>query len=101
MWTLTGILVLATLLLAAWPYAQHVRHPDTRPLAAWLIFVTIVSVALVGGLAASSALVLLLAPPGEMLGPVPIVACWLVALGLGVLIGRHVLARPPVRPPQL
>ena len=99
MWTLIGIMVLATLLLAAWPYAQHIRHPETRPLAAYLIFVTIISAALAGGIALSSALVLLLAPPGEMLGPVPIVGCWLAALSAGVLLGRHILAQPPLRPP--
>jgi hypothetical protein len=43
LWTTTALAAL--LLLVAWPYVAYVRHPEQRPFAAYLIFVTVFVVA--------------------------------------------------------
>ena len=42
----TGAAVWLLLLIAAVPYVRRIRHPDQRPLAAYLIFVTVFGLAL-------------------------------------------------------
>lgn len=42
----TGVVVWLVLMIAAVPYVRRIRHPDQRPLAAWLIFVSVFGLAL-------------------------------------------------------
>lgn len=89
---------LAVLALAAcWPAAQAQRHAEMKPLAAWLLFTSML--AIVGGLS-FSALALIAAAlfGGDALGSGgPAFVILLLALAPGVMAGRAAVRRPQRR----
>lgn len=91
---------IAVLLLAV-PYVLRARHPDTRPLAACLIFWTAFSAvalplfSLLAWLAASSGIADRM--PGNTLG----IAIVLLAIVPAFAVARWQIRKPPGRPPGM
>lgn len=93
-WALVGA---AIVLIAVWPASQRLRHPQVQPLAAYLIFLTVL--VMVGGalLALAGWLVSLLGlrgllPPGGW----TVAGTLLVAAG-GGLVAAYAVSREPRR----
>lgn len=92
-----GMLVWIALLVAAMPYVNRIRHPDQKPVAAYLIFVfmfLIVSAVLygvLGWLASALGLALLF---GEVMGTVTFLALIFIP---AFLMARWLARKPPWR----
>ncbi|SIO47442.1 hypothetical protein SAMN05444722_2412 [Rhodovulum sp. ES.010] len=92
------LLIAAVVLLAAcWPFAQRWRHPDQRPLAAYLIFASVLALVSAPPFWLISVLAQLLLPGGVPTAGLTAVAVALVSLGAGVLAACRVVRRPPRR----
>lgn len=96
----TAVILWVLFLVGAVFYTRRARHPDTRPLAAYLIFITVFTVAafviFAGGL-------LLLDAAGEvelLSRPVVAVLFLMVVFVPAFLLGRWQLRKPPRRPPR-
>ncbi len=87
-------LVGALLIVGCWPLAQGMKHPDQSPLAAFLLFASLLALA---GAAVFRGLVWLVALAGFDAGPVTGTAIMLAALLAGTLAGRWIVRRPPRR----
>ena len=82
------------LLAAFWPVAQAAKHPETRPLAAWLIFATVFA------LAAGAVFVAIVAALGALGRPEALSGGWeAVAAILAMLLPPFLAARWAVRLP--
>ncbi|GAB4137300.1 MAG: hypothetical protein Tsb0016_02370 [Sphingomonadales bacterium] len=96
-----AVLIGVAILVAAVPYVHAARHPDSKPLAAYLIFVTVLSVVGAGlfWLALTIAAMLVGA---EMLSK-PWVAIILIAIiaAPALLIARWAISRPPRQSPPV
>ena len=85
------------ILVLCWPLAQAWRHSEMRPVAAWLIFASVLALAGAVSFQVLLGLVLLILPAavaghwltGGVVG--------LMALALAVLAARRVVRRPPWR----
>lgn len=96
-WTTTALAVI--ILLVAVPYVASIRHPDQRPFAAYLIFVTVFSVTavilflLIGWVAHSTELAAALGERG--------LAILLLVLGLlpAIVVATWQARKPPSRKP--
>jgi hypothetical protein len=93
--------VLWLLLLAgAVFYVRRARHPDSKPIAAYLIFVTVFSVAAFALFTVFAALLEWAGEAALLANPLG-AAAFLVAVFLpAFLIGRWQLRRPPLRSPR-
>jgi len=95
------LIIWAVILALAYPYVQRAKHPDAKPLAAYLIFVTVLSTATVvlffalGQLFQAAGWAGLLAHTA--FAPVLLV----LVFGPAFLLARWVLRLPPRRPPKL
>jgi hypothetical protein len=89
------------IMIAAIFYTQEARHPDAKPLAAYLIFITVFSAA---AFVIFSSLTVLLAAAGltALLDHPLAAAVFLLAVfGPAFLLGRWQLRKPPRRPQRL
>lgn len=90
-----GVAVLV--LLAGWPLAQRLRHEDQRPIAAFLIFtsmlILVAAVVWWGGLLVASAIL----PPEVMEGDAVGAIILLVSVAAGFVAGSLLVKRPPSR----
>ncbi|NDP49551.1 MAG: hypothetical protein GZ085_14420 [Sulfuriferula multivorans] len=94
-----GIILWFVLLLLAIPYVRRAKHPRTKPLAAYMVFVTLFSV---GAAVMFSVLLMLLSGYGglDALHNVPGAALFLVLVFVpAFLLGRWQLKKPPRQVP--
>jgi hypothetical protein len=94
---LTALLSGTALLAAAYPYVAKIRHPDQRPLAAYLLFV---SVFLVTALVSFNLLTWLLTLNGfgaRLEEPLFAAAFLLVIFLLSIGLGTWQARKPPIR----
>lgn len=94
------LIVWIAVLALSYPYVQHAKHREAKALAAYLIFVTVLSTVT---LVLFFALGWLLAAAGwnEILSqPVFAPIGLIVVFGPAFLIARWVLKKPPRRPPE-
>lgn len=94
-----GVILWLSLMLLAIPYVRHAKHPRAKPVAAYMVFVTLFSV---GSIVMYSVLLLLLAWYGG-LGYLhqPLGAAIFLALVFvpAFLLGRWELKKPPRQTP--
>lgn len=89
-------LIAIAVIAACWPLAQSFRHEKLRPLAAFLLFASMM--ALIGGLIFFGLVWLLAAAsPGTQLGTITTLAILLVAIVCGFFAGRWIVSRPQSR----
>lgn len=95
--SLVFLLAFVVALLLSVPYVARIRHPRSRPLAAWLIFVC--NFALVTGLVYFGLveLWLTLAAPAWRGASGPLMGLVVVAVGCGFGVARWQVRRPPRR----
>ena len=93
--TMIGLAVLAVCCIAAWPYAQRAKHPAHKPVAAYVIFLTVVSVAIAVALSLMTALGTLAVPAETVASPAFIGISWVLSVAIGVVLGRFVLRLRP------
>jgi len=83
------------LLLAAWPYVQRVRHPATKMLAAYLVFVSTFSL-VAGALFIGLTWLMGLTRIGRAADtPIGMVVFLALIFGVALLSARAYLERPP------
>ena len=95
------IIAWVAFLVLAVPYVMWAKHPATKPLAAYLIFVTIVSVA--GWVIYSLVTVLLaglLAPEAQGQPALPI-AAFVLSLVLGIILAHWQIRKAPRESPRI
>lgn len=94
-----GIILWLVLMLLAIPYVQRAKHPRAKPLAAYMVFVTLFSV---GAAVIFSVLLMLLSGYGglDALRHVPGAALFLVLVFVpAFLLGRWQMKKPPRQVP--
>lgn len=94
-------LVWLGLLLLAIPYVQAARHPEAKPVAAYMIFLTVFSV---GAYVLFAALIVLIgAAQGSEFLATPLAAALVFVLSAmpAFWIARWQIKRPPRRPPDI
>lgn len=92
---LAWIIALA-IIAACWPLAQRFRHEKLRPLAAFLLFVSML--ALVGGVVfLGLTWIVTLASPATPMGTVPALGILLIAVVAGFFAGRWIVSMPQSR----
>ncbi|KZY47413.1 hypothetical protein A3731_29885 [Roseovarius sp. HI0049] len=90
------ILVIALLATGAcWPLAQKMKHPDQAPLAAFLLFASVLGPVAAAAYFVLTWIVTLLA--GTTPGPGTGVVCLVAAALAGGTSARQVIRRPPRR----
>lgn len=96
-----GVLVLAAFGIVAWFYVQRARHPDTRPVAAFLIFLTVFIAVAAGGYVTIGIVLATLDDPTLIENPVVGLVLLVAVLVPAFLVARRQIRRPPIRPPDL
>ncbi|MHB1188902.1 hypothetical protein [Thiobacillus sp.] len=94
-----GIILWLVLMLLAIPYVRHAKHPRAKPLAAYMVFVTLFSV---GAAVMFSVLLMLLSGYGglDTLHDFPGAAIFLTLVFIpAFLLGRWQLKKPPRQVP--
>ena len=94
--TAIAVLILATVCLGAWLYVQRARHPRTRPLAAYLIFLTVFCTIAVAGYVVIGTVLTVLDRPTLVENPI-----FGVVLLAATLVPAFVVARRQIRRPSL
>ena len=89
-------IIAVVVLVACWPLAQRLRHEKLRPLAAYLLFVSVLGL-VAGGVFWALAWVFKLSGPEGALGHVSASVIFLVALLTGYVAGRWVVRLPQER----
>lgn len=93
-----AIALWAAFLVAAVFYTQRERHPEAKPLAAYLIFVTVFSVAAFVIFGAVVFVLGLSGQSGLLSHPVAAVIFLILVFGPAFLLGRWQLRKPPRGP---
>lgn len=86
-------LIAAALLVACWPLAQRLRHEKLRPVAAYLLFVSVLGL-VAGGVFWALAWLFTLWGPDAALGNVAAAVIMLLSLGAGFVAGRWIIRYP-------
>ncbi len=96
-----AVLIGVAILLAAVPYVRAARHPDSKPLAAYLIFVTVLSVVGAGLFWLALTIAAMLLEPASL--SQSWVAFLIIALiaAPAVLAARWAITRPPRQSPSV
>jgi len=84
-------------LVACWPISQALRHPRLRPLAAFLLFTSVLALVSAGIFWALLLIVGALFGAAALEGPVAAVVIVLISLLSGFAAGRAIVRRPQVR----
>ena len=93
-----GCLILA---LAAAVYVERSRHPDAKPLAAYLIFVTVFAAVAISLFATGTLLFVLLQRPDLLATPAIGFPFLLFNFLPAFLAGRWQIKKPPLRAPRI
>lgn len=96
-----ALVLWGAIMIGAIFYTQDQRHPDSKPLAAYLIFITVFSAA---AFVIFSCLTVLLAVAGLTAlldNPLASAVFLLAVFGPAFLLGRWQLRKPPRRPQRL
>lgn len=88
-------------LVLAYFYARAARHPNTRPLAAYLIFVSVFTVAAFGLFVALTLVLGALGRPGALEQPVAAAAFLILVFVPAFFLARWQLKRPPRQAPPV
>ncbi len=99
-----GLIVVGSCLalaLAAAVYVERSRHPDAKPIAAYLIFVTVFAAVAVGLFAAGTLLFVLLERPDLLATPAIGFSFLLFIFLPAFLAGRWQIKKPPLRAPRI
>lgn len=85
----------AAFLLLAWPLSRRMKHPDMKPLAAWLVFVSVF--ALAGGalFAALAGAISLVGATGALDRPAWAILAALLVIAPALAAARASVRRPP------
>ena len=89
-------IIAVVLLIGCWPLAQRLRHEKLRPLAAYLIFVSVLAL-VSGGVFWALAWIFTLSGPQSALGNVAAFILLLIALLAGFFAGWWVIRFPQNR----
>ena len=98
LFTVGGCLILA---LAAAVYVERSRHPEAKPLAAYLIFVTVFAAVAVSRFATGTLLFVLLERPHLLATPAIGLPFLLFIFFPAFLAGRWQIKKPPLRAPRI
>lgn len=90
-------LALVVVVLAGWTVAQRLRHPDQRPLAAFLIFTSVVIGVAAVVFSGAVAVAVLLLPAEAAASPVTGGIVLALALAPAFALAARIVGRPPDR----
>lgn len=87
------------IVIAAVPYSLRARHPDTKPLAAFMIFFTVFSVAAFMIFGVVTYVLQMTGNAGLLANPVGAAVFLVLVFGPAFLLGRWQLKKPPRQMP--
>ncbi len=86
------------LLATAYPYVQRIRHREAKPLAAYIVFVIVFSLAASVFFWASSTAIAFGFGPNALNRPPAAIACLILTFAPAVAAARWIVRRPARRP---
>lgn len=89
------------LLILAYPYVVRFRHPDSKPVAAYMIFVTVFSATAMFLFFALLRLAVVLGLEGSLQSAMGAVIYFALVFIPAFLMARWQLGKPPTQPPEL
>jgi hypothetical protein len=95
------VLVWLVLLLLAIPYVRAARHPDSKPLAAYMIFLTVFSVAAYVLFGVLIALIGALKGADFLATPLAAVLVFVLSAVPAFFLARWQIRRAPGKPPKI
>ena len=99
--TIAAFAVLAGFLVAIWFYVRWARHPETRQVAAFLIFLMVFFAIAAGGYVTVGIVLTMLNDPTLVEDPLIGLVLLIFVIVPAFMVARRQIRRPPIRPPDL